>query len=107
MRHLLHDLSLNPGTGCRGREPLWLAAADWQGWVQERGLYFASRWDPAFVPLVSLHDEGQSAQEGALLVAEVGQGTYIYTGLSFFRQLPAGIPGAIRLFVNLLSWGES
>jgi hypothetical protein len=84
-----------------------IGAADWDGWVQERGLYFAADWDPEFQPLLSLRDEGREPEKGALLVAEVGRGRYIYTGLSFFRQLPAGVPGAIRLFVNLLSWGES
>jgi hypothetical protein len=85
------------------RFPNRITEVDWQDWVQERGLYFASEWDPAFTPLLSLQDEGREAEAGSLLVAEVGEGLYIYTGLSFFRQLPAGVPGAIRLFVNLLS----
>lgn len=89
------------------RTPNRITPADWEGWVQERGLYFASEWAPEFTPLLSLQDQGQSAQTGALLVADVGQGVYIYTGLSFFRQLPAGVPGAIRLFVNLLSMERS
>jgi LmbE family N-acetylglucosaminyl deacetylase len=87
--------------------PNRITERDWQGWVQERGLYFAEEWDPIYRPLLSLHDEGQDAEKGALLVAELGDGVYIYTGLSFFRQLPAGVPGAIRLFVNLLSREES
>jgi LmbE family N-acetylglucosaminyl deacetylase len=76
---------------------------DWQGWVQERGLYFAHDWDPAYRPLLELHDPGEAPLSGGLLVAAVGKGTYVYTGLSFFRQLPAGVPGAYRLFANLLA----
>jgi len=87
--------------------PNRITPADWVGWVQERGLYFAAEWDSAFTPLLSLQDEGQATEKGALLVADVGKGVYIYTGLSFFRQLPAGVPGAIRLFVNLLSMERS
>ena len=82
--------------------PNRIGKGDWENWVQERGLYFASNWDPAYMSLLSLQDEGQPLERGALLVAEVGEGLYVYTGLSFFRQLPAGVPGAIRLFVNLL-----
>ncbi len=85
------------------RSPNRLSEEDWLGWIQERGLYFAAEWDPVYLPLLSLHDDGQPAQAGALLVAEIGQGIYVYTGLAFFRQLPAGVPGAIRLFVNLLA----
>ena len=84
------------------RVPNGLTAADWQGWVQERGLYFARSWDPAYRPLLETHDPGDGPLEGGLLVARVGRGTYVYTGLSFFRQLPAGVPGAFRLFANLL-----
>jgi len=76
---------------------------DWRGWVQERGLYFAHDWDPAYTPLVELHDPGEPSLQGGLLVAALGKGTYVYTGLSFFRQLPAGVPGAYRLFANLLA----
>jgi LmbE family N-acetylglucosaminyl deacetylase len=80
---------------------------DWRGWVQERGLYFAEEWDEAFVPLLAMQDPGdQPEQRGGLLVAEFGEGTYVYTGLSFFRELPAGVPGAFRLFANLLALGE-
>jgi LmbE family N-acetylglucosaminyl deacetylase len=82
--------------------PNALSASDWQGWVQERGLYFAHTWDPAYRPLLEFTDPGQPAQQGGLLVAHLGKGTYIYTGLAFFRQLPAGVPGAYRLFANLL-----
>ena len=69
--------------------------------------YFASDWEPPFIPLLEMSDPGLPAERGALLVAQVGEGRYIYTGLSFFRQLPAGVPGAIRLFVNLLATGRS
>jgi LmbE family N-acetylglucosaminyl deacetylase len=77
---------------------------DWRGWVQERGLYFARDWDSTYTPLLETHDGGPGAPElkGGLLIAPVGRGTYVYTGLSFFRQLPAGVPGAYRLFANLL-----
>ena len=85
------------------RTPNRLSEADWQGWVQERGLYFARSWDRAYRPLLETHDPGEGPLEGGLLVAKVGQGTYVYTGLSFFRQLPAGVPGAFRLFANLLA----
>ena len=83
--------------------PNAIGPADWQEWVQERGLYFASEWDPSFVPLLEIHDVGQPPERGGLLVAQVDRGLYVYTGLSFFRQLPAGVPGAIRLFLNLLA----
>jgi hypothetical protein len=79
--------------------------SDFDNWVQERGLYFMSEWDPHFHPLLSTHDPGDQPMKGGLLVAQYGKGTYVYTGYAFFRQLPAGVPGAIRLFVNLLSAG--
>ncbi len=81
-----------------------IGPADWDGWVQERGLYFARSWDPAFTPLLETGDPGGPPQRGGLLVARVGKGRYVYTGLAFFRQLPAGVPGAYRLFANLLAW---
>jgi len=86
--------------------PNRIGARDWDDWVQERGLYFARTWDPAWRPLLQMHDPGQPALRGGLLIARVGRGTYAYTGLSFFRQLPAGVPGAWRLFLNLLALGE-
>ncbi|MEW6337349.1 MAG: PIG-L family deacetylase [Acidobacteriota bacterium] len=89
------------------RIPHRIAAADFEGWVQERGLYHAGTWDPRYTPLLSMADPGEKPTRGALLVARHGAGTYVYTGLSFFRQLPAGVPGAIRLFVNLLGGGRS
>jgi len=83
--------------------PNRIGRADWQGWVQERGLYFAHTWDPAYRPLLGMADPGGPDLRGGLLVARLGQGTYVYTGLAFFRQLPAGVPGAYRLFANLLA----
>jgi hypothetical protein len=85
------------------RLPNRIGPADWDGWVQERGLYFAREWGPAFRPVVAMHDPGEPPRDGGLLVARVGKGAYVYTGLSFFRQLPAGVPGAFRLFANLLA----
>ncbi len=86
--------------------PNAITASDFNGWVQERGLYFMDKWDDHFTPLLSCNDPGESAQKGGLLRAQYGKGTYIYTGYAFFRQLPAGVPGAVRLFVNLLSAGH-
>jgi hypothetical protein len=83
--------------------PNRLGPADWEGWVQERGLYFARSWDPHYRPVIETHDPGEPPLEGGLLIAQIGRGTYVYTGLSFFRQLPAGVPGAFRLFANLLA----
>jgi LmbE family N-acetylglucosaminyl deacetylase len=88
------------------RTPNRLTAADWKGWVQERGLYFARTWDRRYRPVLETHDPGEAPLLGGLLVAPVGKGTYVYTGLSFFRQLPAGVPGAFRLFSNLLALGR-
>ncbi|MGH9399307.1 MAG: PIG-L family deacetylase [Thermoanaerobaculia bacterium] len=86
--------------------PNSIGGGDWEGWVQERGLYFAHTWDSGYVPLLSMADPGGSEQRGGLLVARVGKGRYVYTGLAFFRQLPAGVPGAYRLLANLLAWKE-
>ena len=76
---------------------------DFKGWVQERGLYFWTEFDPKYTPLLAMHDPGEPDLNGGLVYTHVGKGTYIYTGLAFFRQLPEGVPGAYRLFVNLLS----
>jgi hypothetical protein len=89
------------------RVPNRIEPLDWDGWPQERGLYFAGTWDPAWTPLLELQDPGGPPLRGGLLVARVGRGSYIYTGLSFFRALPAGVPGAVRLFLNLLAWDGS
>lgn len=77
--------------------------ADFDGWVQERGLYFLGEWDAHFVPVMETADPGEQPKQGALLVAPVGDGLYVYTGLAFFRQFPALVPGAYRLFANLAS----
>jgi len=83
-----------------------ISAHDFDGWVQERGLYFLDTWDAKFTPLLASHDPGESDLKGGLVVAPYGKGTYIYTGYAFFRQLPAGVPGALRLYVNLLAAGQ-
>jgi hypothetical protein len=83
--------------------PNRIGPADWEGWIQERGLYFARTWSERYRPVLETHDPDDAPLEGGLLVATVGKGTYVYTGLSFFRQLPAGVPGAFRLFANLLA----
>jgi LmbE family N-acetylglucosaminyl deacetylase len=86
--------------------PNQITPRDFDGWVQERGLYFMDHWDDHFKSLLACHDPGEPPQKGGLLRAEYGKGTYIYTGYAFFRQLPAGVPGAIRLYVNLLNAGH-
>ena len=86
--------------------PNEISAKDFDGWVQERGLYFMESWDPSFKPLLACNDPGEPSQKGGLLRAQFGKGTYIFTGYAFFRQLPAGVPGAVRLYVNLLSAGH-
>ena len=83
--------------------PNEILPSDFDGWVQERGLYFADKWDEKCTALLSCHDEGEEPQNGGLLVATYGKGVFIYTGYSFFRQLPAGVPGALKLFVNMIS----
>ncbi|MDX2286567.1 MAG: PIG-L family deacetylase [Bacteroidia bacterium] len=83
--------------------PNAIREADFKGWVQEIGLYFPASWDDAYTPLLACSDPGEPARQGALLVARHGEGYFVYTALSFFRQLPAGVPGAGRLFANLLS----
>lgn len=86
--------------------PNKIAARDFDGWVQERSLYCMSQWDEHFKPLLSTHDPGEAPQKGCLLKAQYGKGLYIYSSYAFFRQLPAGVPGAIRLFVNMVSAGH-
>lgn len=85
--------------------PNKITEADFEGWVQERGLYFPDSWDGHFTPILGMNDPGESRKDGSLLVAPYGEGHYIYTGLSFFRELPAGVPGAYKLFTNMLSIG--
>ena len=81
--------------------PNRIEPSDFDGWVQERGLYFASTWDPRYVPIFAAADTGAEPLQGGLLFTKHGKGRYVYTGLAFFR-LPAGNPGAYRLFVNLI-----
>ena len=83
--------------------PNKITAEDFKGWVQERGLYFPNKWDSAWAPIFSCNDPGEKPLDGGLLVAKYGQGYFIYTGYSWFRQLPAGVPGAYRLFANMVS----
>jgi hypothetical protein len=86
--------------------PNRIGPSDFDGWVQERARYLPREWDARFAPLLSCNDPGEAPQKGCLLVARCGDGYFIYTGLSWFRQLPAGVPGAIRLFANLVSLGK-
>lgn len=86
--------------------PNKITKEDFKGWVQERGLYFPQTWAPEFTPILAMNDPGEAPLEGSLLIAPYGKGNYIYTGLSFFRELPAGVPGAYRLFANLVSLGS-
>ena len=79
---------------------------DFNGWVQERGLYFPAAWSKEYTPILSMNDKGETAKNGSLLIAKLGKGNYIYTGLSFFRELPAGVSGAYKLFANMLSVGK-
>ncbi len=88
------------------RTPNRIRAADFDGWTQERGLYFARSWDSAWTPLLEMHDSDDARREGSLLIGRRGRGTVVYTGLAFFRQLPAAVPGAWRLFMNLLALGD-
>jgi LmbE family N-acetylglucosaminyl deacetylase len=83
--------------------PNHITQSDFKGWVQERGLYFWTQFDPRYTPLLAMNDPGEPDQSGALVYTHYGKGLYIYTGIAFFRQLPEGVPGAYRLFVNLLS----
>lgn len=86
--------------------PNKITEADFEGWVQERGLYFPNSWSSEYTPILSMSDKGETEKKGSLLVAKYGKGNYIYTGLSFFRELPAGVPGAYKLFANILSIGK-
>ncbi len=86
--------------------PNRIGSDDWEGWPQERGLYFAGTWDAAYTPLLEMSDPGEQPVRGGLLVAQYGEGTYVYTGLSFFRALPAGVPGAYKLFLNLIGLNQ-
>ncbi|MTI29982.1 PIG-L family deacetylase [Xanthovirga aplysinae] len=85
--------------------PNKITEKDFEGWVQERGLYFPNQWDAHFDAVISSQDPGESAKDGGLLIAQYGKGYYIYTGYSWFRELPAGVPGAYRIFTNMISVG--
>ena len=83
--------------------PNKITSKDFEGWTQEQGLYYPNKWDKAFTPIISAHDLGEDAKDGAILVAKYGKGQYIYTGISFFRELPAGVSGAFKLMANMIS----
>lgn len=87
--------------------PNKITSADFEGWVQERGLYFPNEWDEKYTPILASNDPGEDSLKGGLLVAPYGDGWYVYTGYSWFRELPAGVPGAYRIFANMLSLGNT
>ena len=86
--------------------PNKITSNDFENWVQERGLYFPNEWDEKFEAILSSNDPGEDPKDGGLLIAPYGDGYYIYSGYSWFRQLPAGVPGAYRLFTNMISIGK-
>jgi len=86
--------------------PNKITSADFDGWIQERGIYYPDQWDEHFTPILACNDAGESPLKGGLLVAQYGKGYFVYTGLVFFRELPDGVPGAYRLFANLVSLGK-
>ena len=88
-------------------KPNAITSKDFEGWVQERGLYFADKWDPRYQTVIESHDPGEKAMPGGMLYTRYGKGVYIFTGYAWFRQLPAGVPGAYRIFANLLSAGKT
>jgi len=83
--------------------PNTITEKDFEGWVQERGLYFVGGFEKHYTPLIAWNDPGEQPLTGGLITCDHGKGRYVYTGISFFRQLPAGVPGAYRLFANLIS----
>lgn len=85
--------------------PHTIGAQDWEGWPQERGLYFGGTWDPAYTAPLEMEDPEGNPIRGGLLIAKYGEGTYVYTGIAFFRSIPAGVPGPVRLFLNILALG--
>jgi hypothetical protein len=85
--------------------PNRIGSADWDDWVQERNLYAFAKFDERYVPMLETSDPGEDPQRGGQVYAEIGKGRYVYTSYAWFRQLPAGVPGAYRLFANLLSLG--
>jgi len=86
--------------------PNTITARDFEGWVQERGLYFPDQWDERFAAILACGDAGETPLKGGLLVARQGKGYFVYTSLAWFRQLPEAVPGAYRLFANLASLGK-
>jgi hypothetical protein len=87
--------------------PNKITAADFEGWFQERGAYYPSAWDEAhYTAILEMNDPGELPLKSSVLISKHGSGYFVYTGLSFFRQLPAGVPGAYRLFANLISLGK-
>ena len=86
--------------------PNKITGTDFDGWIQERGIYYPDQWDDHFTPILACSDPGEAPLKGGLLVAQYGKGYFVYTGLVFFRQLPEGVPGAYRLFANLVSLGK-
>ena len=86
--------------------PNKITSKDFEGWVQERGLYFPNQWDDRYIPILAANDPGEPSRKGGLLVAEYGKGYFIYTGYSWFRELPAGVAGAFRIFANMISLGN-
>jgi hypothetical protein len=83
--------------------PNKITASDFSGWIEERGHDFAAQWDPKYIALAETHDTDQDPQKGGLIYAPCGKGLYVYTSFAFYRQLPEGVPGAFRIFANLLS----
>ena len=83
--------------------PNTITKDDFKGWTQEQGLYYPNEFDAAFTPIITANDTGETPKKGALLVAPYGKGFYVYTGLSFFRELPAGVSGAYRLMANIIA----
>jgi len=79
---------------------------DFEGWVQERGLYFPNEWSENYKTLISSNDTGEGPNDGGILISKIGKGHFVYTSYSWFRQLPAGVPGAYKIFSNLLSLGK-
>lgn len=86
--------------------PNKITAKDFEGWIQERGLYFADKWAKEYETIFSMHDTNEREEEGSVLYAKYGKGNFVFTGLAFFRELPAGVPGAYRLFANMISVGK-
>ncbi len=104
-------MTLLSGNNASGAQALsWpnrITPHDFDGWIEERGHGFMGTWDPHYVALTEVHDPEQDLQRGGLLVAKTGKGSYVYVAYALYRQLPEGVPGAYRLFANLLSLSKS